>query len=98
VCAGELRQLTERGNLNLSEQDYFSIIEGKTAALTECCGRLGALQSGAAPGVANAMAHFGRYIGLAFQIADDVLDLCGMSARSGKLLAPILASKSSHSH
>ena len=77
VSRGELRQLTERGNLSLSEQDYFSIIEGKTAALTECCGRLGAWQSGASTAVTNAMSDFGRNIGMAFQIADDVLDLCG---------------------
>lgn len=86
VCAGELRQLTERGNLSLSEQDYFSIIEGKTAALTECCGRLGAWQSGASTGVTNAMSDFGRNIGLAFQIADDVLDLCGDERTVGKTL------------
>ena len=50
VCAGELRQVIERGNLNLTEADYFAIIEGKTAALTECCGRLGALYAGASDG------------------------------------------------
>src|SRR6185295_4800101 len=37
VCEGELHQITERGNLELSEAAYFDIIEGKTAALTACC-------------------------------------------------------------
>src|SRR6478672_6070588 len=41
VCAGELRQVSERGNLYLDEADYHTIIGDKTAALTECCGRLG---------------------------------------------------------
>ena len=86
VCAGELRQVTERGNLNLSEADYFAIIDGKTAALTECCGRLGALYAGGSEEVANRLASFGRNLGLAFQIADDLLDLVGDELTAGKTL------------
>jgi octaprenyl-diphosphate synthase len=86
VCAGELRQVTERGNLDLSEADYFAIIEGKTAALTECCGRLGAVYAGAADEVAARLAGYGRSLGLAFQIADDVLDLVGAEDAAGKTL------------
>ena len=86
VCAGELRQVCERGNLELSEADYFAIIDGKTAALTECCGRLGALYAGASVEVANHLATFGRDLGLAFQIADDLLDLVGDEATAGKTL------------
>lgn len=86
VCAGELRQVTERGNLELTEEDYFEIIEGKTAALTECCGRLGALYAGASEEVAERMAAFGRGLGLAFQIADDLLDLTGNERTAGKTL------------
>jgi octaprenyl-diphosphate synthase len=86
VCAGELRQVTERGNLNLTEADYFAIIDGKTAALTECCGRLGALYAGASEEVATRLANFGRNLGLAFQIADDLLDLVGNEDTAGKTL------------
>jgi octaprenyl-diphosphate synthase len=86
VCAGELRQVCERGNLNLTEADYFAIIEGKTAALTECCGRLGALYSGASEEVAAKLASFGQNLGLAFQIADDLLDLVGNEDTAGKTL------------
>ena len=86
VCAGELRQVSERGNLNLTETDYFAIIEGKTAALTECCGRLGALHAGASEEVAGKLAAFGRNLGLAFQIADDLLDLIGNQDTVGKTL------------
>ena len=86
VCAGELRQVTERGNLELSEADYFTIIDGKTAALTECCGRLGALYAGASEEVAAKLAGYGRNLGLAFQIADDLLDLVGTEDAAGKTL------------
>jgi octaprenyl-diphosphate synthase len=86
VCAGELRQVTERGNLELSEAAYFDIIEGKTAALTECSGRLGALYAGASEEVVAKLASYGRNLGLAFQIADDVLDLVGTEDAAGKTL------------
>lgn len=86
VCAGELRQVTERGNLELSEADYFTIIDGKTAALTECCGRLGALYAGASEEVAARLGTYGRSLGLAFQIADDLLDLVSTEAEAGKTL------------
>ena len=91
VCAGELRQVCERGNLELGEADYFAVIEGKTAALTECCGRLGALYAGATEEVAGRLAAFGRGLGLAFQIADDLLDLVGSEQSAGKTLGTDLA-------
>jgi octaprenyl-diphosphate synthase len=91
VCAGELRQVTERGNLELTEADYFDMIEGKTAALTECCTRLGALYAGASSDVVERMAIFGRSLGLAFQIADDLLDLVGHERTAGKTLGTDLA-------
>lgn len=86
VCAGELRQVSERGNLAITEENYFCIIDGKTAALTECCGRLGALYAGASEEVATRLATFGRSLGLAFQIADDLLDLVGREDAAGKTL------------
>lgn len=86
VCAGELRQVSERGNLNLTESDYFAIIDGKTAALTECCAYLGAIYAGIPEPLATRLANYGRQLGLAFQIADDVLDLIGEEATAGKTL------------
>ena len=86
VCAGELLQVTERGNLRLTEADYYAIVDGKTAALTEACGRLGALYAGATVGVADKMATYGRSLGIAFQIADDLLDLTGDESKAGKTL------------
>jgi octaprenyl-diphosphate synthase len=86
VCEGELQQGCERGNLALSEDDYLDIIDGKTAELTACCCRLGALYSGASPAVVDSLARYGRWLGLAFQIADDLLDLVGEERATGKSL------------
>src|SRR5262249_38076281 len=86
VCEGELHQVCERGNLALSEEDYFDIIDAKTAELTACCCRLGALYSGAAEAVVERLASYGRALGVAFQIADDLLDLVGEERTTGKSL------------
>lgn len=86
VCAGELSQVLNRGNLGLTEAEYFDIIDGKTAELTACCCRLGALYAGASPEAVEAMANFGRWLGQAFQIADDLLDLVGDERTTGKSL------------
>jgi octaprenyl-diphosphate synthase len=93
VCAGELLQTVERGNMNLTEGNYFAVIEGKTAALTECCGRLGAFYAGADPEQVQRLARFGRNLGIAFQIADDVLDLVGSEQTAGKTLGTDLAQR-----
>jgi octaprenyl-diphosphate synthase len=86
VCEGELQQVCERGNLGLSEEEYLDIIDGKTAELTSCCCRLGAVYSGAAPDVVEGLARYGRWLGIAFQIADDLLDLVGEEQTTGKSL------------
>jgi octaprenyl-diphosphate synthase len=86
VCEGELEQGTERGNLSLGEEDYLDIIDGKTAELTACCCRLGAIYSDAAPAVVDRLASYGRWLGMAFQIADDLLDLVGEERTTGKSL------------
>ena len=91
VCAGELRQVTAAGDLHLSEDDYLAIIDGKTAALTECCGRLAGLFANAPEPVVEGLASYGRNLGLAFQVADDLLDLTGTEAATGKTLGTDLA-------
>src|SRR5437773_11982156 len=60
VCEGELRQGLERGNLELSERDYFEIIEGKTAELIACCCQLGAIYADTNEGVVTALTNYGR--------------------------------------
>lgn len=86
VCEGELCQVLERGNLELDEPAYFDMIDGKTAALTACCGELGAHYAGASREATAALASYGRLVGQAFQIADDLLDLIGDERATGKSL------------
>lgn len=86
VCEGELSQIHERGNLELTEERYYRIIDGKTAELTALCGHLGAYYAQALPQIVTAMERYGRSLGLAFQIADDLLDLVGNEKKTGKTL------------
>lgn len=86
VCAGELLQIDNRNNLDLDEGTYFDIIGRKTAALCATCCLLGAELAGATPEVAQQMERYGRSLGIAFQIQDDILDLVGETAVVGKTL------------
>jgi octaprenyl-diphosphate synthase len=86
VCEGEMQQVHHRGNLDLDEQSYFAIIEGKTAELTAVSCRLGAHYSGAPSATTEAMDRYGRNLGIAFQISDDVLDIWGEERLTGKSL------------
>lgn len=86
VCEGELRQKGNRGNFELGEEEYTSIIEGKTAELTACSCLLGAHFAGADEEVAQRFSDYGRHLGIAFQIADDLLDVLGSEAVTGKSL------------
>jgi octaprenyl-diphosphate synthase len=86
LCAGELHQICERGNLELTEEAYFDIIDGKTAELTSCCCRLGGLYGGVDDEAVQSLADYGRSLGTAFQIADDLLDLVGEERSAGKSL------------
>jgi octaprenyl-diphosphate synthase len=86
VCEGELRQIESCGDYAISEQDYLSIIEAKTAELCACCCRLGAHYASATPEVEESLAEFGRCLGIAFQIVDDLLDVQGDEVTTGKSL------------
>jgi octaprenyl-diphosphate synthase len=86
VCEGELRQKGTRGNFEISEAEYLEIIEAKTAELTAVSCRLGALFAGASEDVVEQMDCFGRDLGIAFQISDDLLDVLGEERTTGKSL------------
>jgi octaprenyl-diphosphate synthase len=86
VCEGEMMQVHNRGNLDLDESAYYEIVRGKTAELTAVCSRLGAHYAGASQTVIDAMDGYGRDLGVAFQIADDVLDIWGEERSTGKSL------------
>ncbi len=86
LCEGEMLQVHNRGNLSLDEESYLTIIRGKTAELTAVACRLGAHYAEGSPDVVDALDTFGREVGVAFQIADDVLDLLGEQQSSGKTM------------
>jgi octaprenyl-diphosphate synthase len=93
VCEGEMQQVDSRGNLDLDEPAYFDIIRGKTAELTAVCCRLGAHYAGMSPDTVATLEGYGRDLGVAFQIADDVLDLWGDERTTGKTLGTDLEKK-----
>ncbi len=84
VCEGELLQVENRGNFALSEEVYLEIVRRKTAELTRVCCELGADTAGATPDVVEHLSAFGRDLGTAFQIVDDLLDLNGSESETGK--------------
>jgi octaprenyl-diphosphate synthase len=86
MCEGELLQVVSRGNFELPEEQYLSIIGHKTAELISCCCCLGAYYARADNATLEAFRRYGHYLGVAFQIADDVLDLMGDENTVGKSL------------
>jgi geranylgeranyl pyrophosphate synthase len=81
LAEGELRQRADAWDAAVPVERYLHRCELKTARLFEAACRLGALESG---GDADALGAFGRRIGLAFQLLDDVLDVSGPASRTGK--------------
>jgi octaprenyl-diphosphate synthase len=84
LCEGELLQIAHRGRFDLDEATYFEIIARKTASLTETSAVLGARYAGADDAAVDQLARYGRSLGMAFQIADDLLDLTGETRELGK--------------
>ncbi len=91
VCKGELLQIGERNNFDISEERYIEIIGQKTAALYECACLLGVKCAGGDDSMQKALADYGWKIGMAFQIVDDCLDLVGDESQMGKSLGTDLA-------
>ena len=74
MSEGEIFQLEKAKNFDISEEDYYQIIEKKTASLIASCCAIGAVSAGATPEQVEAMRQFGIYAGTAFQIRDDIFD------------------------
>ena len=91
IAEGEVMQLMALGNLGLTEADYMRVIEAKTAKLFEAAGALGGIAAGAPASTERALAEYARRLGVAFQIADDVLDYRGDVNTLGKSLGDDLA-------
>jgi geranylgeranyl pyrophosphate synthase len=86
VCEGELGQIAQQQNWQLSESEYINIITEKSAALFSSCCLLGGLLAGASETQIRSLADFGLNAGIAFQITDDLLDIIGDESKTGKTL------------
>lgn len=96
---GEILQLSNIRNQEISEAVYYDIIRGKTAALFEACAAIGAQASGASDEDVAAAAKFGQNLGIIFQIRDDIFDYydnpsigkpTGNDMAEGKLTLPVI--------
>jgi octaprenyl-diphosphate synthase len=92
VCAGEIVQTLRRGSTNITRADYQRIVELKTAELFRVSCFLGARLAGFSPDFVGAVSRFGRHLGIAYQIYDDLVDFFGDESRIGKTLGTDLAS------
>lgn len=86
VCEGEVIQTQRRFDLGLTRQDYFRIIEMKTAALFASATELAGYLSGADGEACARLRNFGLSLGTAYQIYDDCIDLVGQESAIGKTL------------
>ena len=95
---GELQQLSNVKSDEISEEQYFDVIRSKTASLFASCAEVGALLSGATKTQIARLRDFGTYVGLCFQIRDDVFDYydvevgkpTGNDMKEGKLTLPVI--------
>jgi len=100
IAEGEVMQLTTANNLATTEDDYLKVIAAKTAALFAAATRVGAVVAGRPEREEAALADFGRWLGVAFQLVDDALDYqadeatlgktVGDDFREGKITLPVI--------
>lgn len=100
MSQGEIRQLEKKGDISLSEDEYLDVIRCKTAVLFEGACRTGALVADADAARVQALTGYGYHLGVAFQMADDLLDYtqdlsslgkhAGADLREGKLTLPLI--------
>lgn len=96
---GEILQLSNIQNQDISEDIYYQVIKQKTAALFEACAALGAVSAGATESEVESARRFGRNLGIIFQIRDDIFDYydhgeigkpTGNDMIEGKLTLPVI--------
>ena len=100
IVEGEIYQLTENGDANLTEAEHFEIVQSKTAYLFAGCARIGGMLGPITRDQQEALWQYGLNIGMAFQIVDDLLDFTGEEValgkpvggdlREGKLTLPVI--------
>jgi octaprenyl-diphosphate synthase len=91
VCSGEILQTQRRFDLTLSIPDYLKIISMKTGALFRVSTELAAVLNGCRPEEVLALRNYGDFLGIAYQIYDDCLDLAGTEGATGKTVGTDLA-------
>jgi octaprenyl-diphosphate synthase len=101
IAEGEVMQLMNMHNASLDEDGYLQVIRSKTAKLFEASARVGAILADADAHIEDACARYGRALGTAFQVIDDVLDYAGDvqlmgkslgdDLREGKVTLPLIA-------
>lgn len=99
MSEGELLQIEKARRLDVEEKVYFEIIEKKTASLIASCCAVGAASAGAQPELIEQMRLFGTYVGIAFQIKDDIFDFqdtrtigkpTGIDIKERKMTLPLI--------
>lgn len=107
LAGGEILQLSNIQNQEISEDIYYQVIRQKTAALFEACCAMGALSAGASEADIEAAKTFGRNLGIIFQIRDDIFDYydsaeigkpTGNDMAEGKLTLPVIYAVNNSPH
>lgn len=91
ISEGEVQQLVNAKRPDVSEADYLTVIDKKTAVLFAAACEVAAVQSGASTAVRAALKAYGHHVGMAFQLVDDALDYTGDAATLGKNVGDDLA-------
>jgi len=84
MSEGELLSIEKSKSLEITEEEYFSIISDKTASLLSTCCEMGAVSASASEEERKIMALYGEYVGIAFQLKDDIFDYVSKSITIGK--------------
>lgn len=84
MSEGEVMEISATGKFDLSQEEYLEILRKKTAVFVEGCCRCGAKVANAEPAIEEALADYGCSLGMAFQLADDLLDYTGDPDITGK--------------
>ena len=87
LTRGQFLDMSYEEKTDLGVDDYWPMVAGKTAALLSACCHIGALLGGADDSLQEAYRSFGHYLGLAFQVQDDILGIWGDEALTGKSAA-----------
>ncbi len=91
IAEGEVQQLMNCNDPNVSEESYMQVIYSKTARLFEVATQVGAVLSEAPSEIETALKNYGRYLGTAFQLIDDVMDYTSTGKEMGKNVGDDLA-------